>query len=238
VQRKCFDPELQALQEDRPFPRESVVALFHPLLKGGYFRISGRLQFADLSRKQTQPFLLHGSHYFTALMIMQTHIRLHHLGVRIVLSELREEFWTVRVRQTIKKVLYTCLPCKIASNPTGQEREAPMPADRVTASKPFQVTGIDFTGPLYVKGTPLLNPCYNALFTCPTIRAVRLEICIDMTTESSSQPSRDSLGAADCRIPSTLTMHKRPTRRIESLLRCGGGPFGRQNPSFHCPIRH
>ena len=101
-----------------------------------------------------------------------------------MLSVLREEFWILRARQAIKKVLYTCLPCKIAKNPFGQEREAPMPADRVSASKPFQVTGIDFAGPLYVKGTPLLKPCYVALFTCATIRAMHLELCSDMTTDT------------------------------------------------------
>jgi hypothetical protein len=67
-----------------------------------------------------------------------------------------------------KRDLYTRFPCKIARNPFGQEREAPMPADRVIDSQPFQVTGIDFTGPLYVKRTTLLNPCYIALFNCAT----------------------------------------------------------------------
>jgi len=96
---------------------------------------------------------------------MQTHIRLHHLGVRIVLLELREEFWILRARQAIEKIIHTCLPCKIARNPFRQEREAPMPADRIMASRPFQVTGIDFAGPLYVKGKLPLRKCYNALFT-------------------------------------------------------------------------
>jgi hypothetical protein len=115
---------------------------------------------------------------------MQTHIRLHHLGVRIVLSELREEFWILRARQTIKKVLHTCLPCRIAKSRFGQEREAPLPADRVTASRPFQVTGIDFAGPLYVKGKPVLKGCYIALFICAKIRAVHLEFCSDLTTDT------------------------------------------------------
>jgi len=78
--------------EGDPLPRESLVAHFSPFLDDGYLRIGGRLQFADLSREQTHPFLLHGLHHFTALLIMQTHIRLHHMGVRIVLSELERNF--------------------------------------------------------------------------------------------------------------------------------------------------
>jgi len=57
-----------------------------------------------------------------------------------------------------------------------------MPADRNTASRPFQVTGIDFAGPHYVKGKPALRKCYIALFTCATVRAVHLELCSDLTT--------------------------------------------------------
>ena len=184
VQRDCFGPELQALQKGNLLPRESLVAHFNPFLDDGYLRIGGRLQFADLSREQIHPILLHGSHHFTALLIMQTHIRLHHLGVRIVLSELREDFWILLDRQAIKKVLHTCLPCKIARNPFGQEREAPMPADRITISRPFQVTGIDFAGPLCVKGKPPLRKCYIALFTCATVSAVHLEFCSDLTTDT------------------------------------------------------
>jgi hypothetical protein len=59
-----------------------------------------------------------------------------------------------------------------------------MPTDRVTASRPFQVTGIDFAGPLYVKGRPHLKKCYIALFTCAKIRAVHLELCSDLSTDT------------------------------------------------------
>jgi hypothetical protein len=96
VQRDYFGPELQALQEGIPLPHGSLVARFNPFLEDGLIRVGGRLQYADLLRKQIHPVLLHGSHHFTAVLIMQTHIRLHHLGVRIVLSELRDESWVLR----------------------------------------------------------------------------------------------------------------------------------------------
>jgi hypothetical protein len=63
----------------------------------------------------------------------------------------------------------------------GRECEAPLLADRITASKPFQVALIDFAKPLYVKGTPHLENRYIALFTFATTRAVLLELCSDMT---------------------------------------------------------
>jgi len=75
-----------------------------------------------------------------------------------------------------------CLPCKILNDPRGQQIETPLPADSVRPSSSFAVTGVDFAGPLYVKVGREAQKAYFALFTCATTRAVRLELCTDMTT--------------------------------------------------------
>ena len=72
----------------------------------------------------------------------------------------------------------------------------------VTASRPFQVTGIDFAGPLYVKGKPLLRKCYIVLFTCATIRAVHLELCSDLPTDTFLLAFQRVIGCR--RIPHTI----------------------------------
>jgi len=126
---------------------------------------------------------LDGQHHLTKLLILQTHIRLHYLGLRIILAEPREEFWVLRARQTIKQVLHSCLPCRIAKGWPGEEIEAPLPTDRVTPLRPFAVTGIDYAGPLFVKVGGSLKKCYIALFTCATTRAVHLELCLDLSTD-------------------------------------------------------
>jgi len=166
-----------------PLPDGSKIARFNPFLDEGLIRLDGRLHFAELSREQRQPLLLDGRHHFTNMLILQTHIRLHHLGVRIILAELREEFWILRARQTIKQVLHTCLPCQIAKGLPGGEIEAPLPTDRVTSLRPFAVTGIDYAGPLFVKVGNTVKKCYITLFTCATTRAVHLELCLDLSTD-------------------------------------------------------
>ena len=155
--------------------------------------------FANLTRKLMHPTLLHGSHHFTGLLIMQTHIRLHHLRVRIVLSELREEFWIFRARQAIK-VLHTCLTCKIAKNSFGRKREAPLPADShcVQTLSGHQYR---FRRTLYVKGKPILRKCYIALFTC-AIRAVHLELCNDLSTNTGLLAFQRFIGRRE--IPHTI----------------------------------
>jgi hypothetical protein len=99
------------------------------------------------SRQERHTLLLDGQHHFTKLLVLQTHIRLYHLGARIVLAELRVQFWILRARQTLKKVLNTCLPCKVAKDPFEREIETPLPVEKVTPLRPFVVTGIDFRDP-------------------------------------------------------------------------------------------
>jgi len=103
--------------------------------------------------------------------------------VRIILSELREEFWILRARQAIKKVLQRCLPCKMAKAHHGHQIEAPLPADRVIPQKPFGVTGIDFAGSFYIKARSNIRKGYIALFTCATTRVVHLILCTDMSND-------------------------------------------------------
>jgi len=182
VQGESFAAEFKALQENLSLPEGSKIARFNPFLDDGFIRLGGRLQFAELSCGH-HPLLLDGQHHFTKLLILQTHIRLHHLGVRIILAELREEFWILRAWQAIKQVLHSCLPCRMAEGLPGGEMEAPLPTDRVTPLRPFAVTGIDYAGPLFVKVGNTLKKSYIALFTCATTRAVHLELCLDMSTD-------------------------------------------------------
>ena len=78
---------------------------FNPFLEDGFIRFGGRLQCAPLSNDLRHSILLDGKQHFVYLLIWQTHIYLHYLGVQIILSYLREIFWILCAREAIKKVL-------------------------------------------------------------------------------------------------------------------------------------
>lgn len=59
----------------------------------------------------------------------------------------------------------------------------PLPSERVNRSEAFQVVGIDFTGPLFIKTKTSNEKSYIALVTCATTRAVHLELVSSLTTE-------------------------------------------------------
>jgi hypothetical protein len=165
VQRKIFTSQLEALQRNSALPSNSKIERYNTFLEDGIIRLRCRLQCADLSREQRHPLLLAGFHRLTELLILQTHIRMHHFGVRVVLSELRTAVWIVRGRQTIKRVLHRCLPCKISNNPRGLQIEAPLPADLARPSRRFAVTGVYFAGPLYVQSGRETQRAYSRLYS-------------------------------------------------------------------------
>ena len=132
VQTACFPVELDALQKNVDIPRGLQISQFCPFLEDGLIHPWGRLQFADFSDSLCHP-PVHQAQVgdFVHLLIWQTHIRLHHMGVQIILSELREEFWILHARQAIKTILNKCLQCKIVKRPCRQQIEAPLPADQI-----------------------------------------------------------------------------------------------------------
>jgi len=60
----------------------------------------------------------------------------------------------------------------------------PLPSYRVSQSRPFTVTGVDYAGPLYVKEGTQIDKRYIALYTCASTRAVHLEVAEDLSAEA------------------------------------------------------
>ena len=66
----------------------------------------------------------------------------------------------------------------------------PLIKDRIQETEPFNVTGVDFTGALYVRERGGESKAYICLFTCAVTRAVHLEIVTDLTVEEFLQAFR------------------------------------------------
>ncbi|MCP3663121.1 MAG: transposase family protein, partial [Gammaproteobacteria bacterium] len=58
--------------------------------------------------------------------------------------------------------------------------------EQVTPSRPFEFTGVDYFGPIFVRHGKLDSTykVWVSLFTCLTTRAIHLEIAEDMTAET------------------------------------------------------
>ena len=64
---------------------------------------------------------------------------------------------------------------------------APLPSERVLFSPPFTHVGIDFAGPLYLKGNPSPHKWYVCIFTCASSRMVHLELTSSLSTNEFLQ---------------------------------------------------
>ena len=77
---------------------------------------------------------------------------MHH-GVESTLAWIRRRYWIIKGRKTVKNVLRKCVVCKrYQSKPLRSPASPDLPEFGVDHSGcAFQVTGLDFAGPLYVK---------------------------------------------------------------------------------------
>ena len=144
-------------------------------------RCKGRISKADIPTETKNPIILPNYHHLTSIIIRECHERVLHNGVQDTLCCLRERFWIVKGRQTVKRVIGKCVTCcnfegKAYTPPT----QADLPKFRVTQDFPFSHVGVDFAGPIYVKsvgkGQTEITKAYIALYTCASTPAVHLEL--------------------------------------------------------------
>ena len=137
----------------------------------GIYRCHGRIQGA-------KPIYLPKDSLFTQKLIMDAHLSTLHGGVGLTMTYVRESYWIPCLRQLTKKVRSSCYGCKRHQvRALFKVQPAPLPTDRTTGWRPFQVIGLDYAGPFtFKKTTNTLGKAYILLFTCSLTRAVYLEL--------------------------------------------------------------
>ncbi|KAL5476354.1 hypothetical protein EMCRGX_G026289 [Ephydatia muelleri] len=127
----------------------------------GLWRCRGRLGKADIPENTRHPVLLYGKHYLTLLIVQECHERVFHDGVKDTLTEI--SYWIIKGRSLIRK-LSAAMQIMVHKAPA------------------FTFTGVDFAGPLYVKGTTA--KVWVCLYTCCVVKAVHLDLVPNLTTEA------------------------------------------------------
>ena len=173
---------------------DAALLKLKPVMKDGLMCVGGRLQRSDLPEQTKHPVILPSKHCVTDLLILFYHVSNGHIGAQHTLSMMRQEFWIIRGLATVRKVIGKCHFCKRHNQKLGEQVMASLPSDRVTSesSFPFEVTGVDLFGPLYVttkaktrsQVTRTSIKRYGVLFTCMKCRAIHLEIALDLSTDS------------------------------------------------------
>nr|CAD2178770.1 unnamed protein product [Meloidogyne enterolobii] len=160
----------------------------------GIWKCHGRIDESDLKNQTKSPIFLPDS-WLTKLIILDIHYNNKHCGTETTLCILRQKFWIIRGRKTIHSIIYSnkygCLLCrKFKIKPFPLQKFDQLPKYRVTMARPFCYCGIDYFGPINVKGQNVVKKVYGALFTCLTIRAIHIELVEDVSTKSFIQAYR------------------------------------------------
>ena len=131
------------------------------------------------------PIYLPDSDLFAKKLIMHEHIQTLHGGVNSTMARTRNHWWIPKLRRLVKFIIHSCPACKkYRSIPLQASSQANLPEFRTTPGRPFQVTGVDFAGPIiYRRKKKMQSKCYVVLYTCTTTRAVSLQLLPDLTAE-------------------------------------------------------
>ena len=168
------DPQFQTWQKQLNLQRDEK----------SLWRCVGRMANAPFTEEVKKPLLIGRSHPLARLLVSEAHRRVLHNGTRDTLTELRATHWMIKARSLVRQVIKECPICRRHEGRPFKPLDPPaLPPFRVQPSRPFDSTGIDLAGPLYIKGhgEPKAWVC---LFTCCSTRAVHLEVVPDLTTET------------------------------------------------------
>jgi len=98
--------------------QESSLRIGDPRLRGlNTFEENGIIRTKTLivNREDTFgfrcPIILDPTHLLTKKIIYHTHLEFKHAGINIIMNQLREKFWILRCRHTVRSVIHKCTIC-------------------------------------------------------------------------------------------------------------------------------
>ncbi|GFY20784.1 integrase catalytic domain-containing protein [Trichonephila clavipes] len=153
----------------------------------GILRLKSRLINEEESKDFISPIILPSKHLAVRRFIAQEHLVNKHAGTLTLLTILRERFWIVKGKRTVRSVIKECLTCKRQKIKHLEVPFPPLPKDRTEVAAVFQVSGVDLAGPLLTKSK---QKAWIVLFTCAVFRAVHLELITPLSTNDFIQAMR------------------------------------------------
>ena len=134
-----------------------------------------------LSELTRFPYLLPPHHHLTTLIVKHTHALLFQAGVGLPWQHYDSPSGSLLGVSVWRE--YSAA-VQFVEGPYTAPEMAPLPRVHVQDVPPYTVTGVDFTGALYVKqDNGGEEKVYICLFTCATSRAVHLEVVTNLSTE-------------------------------------------------------
>lgn len=198
-QQMSFSDEIRALQNGYAVASRSRLRLISMVYTDGILRVKSRINNIKHSDIEKSPLILDGNRHEVQLLIEYTHRQLSHAGTELIINEIRQRFWVLRLRPITRTLVHRCVPCRIRKAIPPQPATGDHPPTRFAHhQRSFAFTGHDFFGPVSVVVGRTTQKRYVALYTCLTSRAIHLEITASLTTHSAVMALRRMIARRGC----------------------------------------
>lgn len=174
-------------RENFPANADSINGLSTERDESGLIRVKTKIVERDDEYAFRYPILLPPKHFIVETLVREYHLKNSHVGVQALTIMLREEYWILSARRTVRSVVRRCVRCKRFTSKPPETVPIHLPLDRVRDAYTFEVTGIDLCGPLLLRNK---TKTWVVLFTCAVYRCVHLELVSAISTEYFIQALR------------------------------------------------
>ncbi|XP_046746410.1 uncharacterized protein LOC124411360 [Diprion similis] len=152
TQAVYFPEELALLRRQGQLSPSNPLCKLTPFIDSdGVLRVGGRLDNAELSYDVKHPAILPRSSRFSELIIADAHQQTKHGGTQSTLAFIRRLYWIIGGSAPVKSHILRCVVCARQRGIRAHQLMGQLPLARVTPSRPFSHTGIDYAGPLTLK---------------------------------------------------------------------------------------
>ncbi|XP_026745741.1 uncharacterized protein LOC113507087 [Trichoplusia ni] len=189
TQEEEFKEEIERIKLGKQVKKRSQLRCLNPYLdEKNVLRVGGRLRHANLPNDKKNPVILGNRNTLVQLIIADAHDKTLHGGVQLMICHLRSKYWIIRVKSLVKRHIHKCMKCARMNATTKVQIMGDLPLERVTPTRPFLHSGVDFAGPLQTlvsKGRGnKTRKTYVAIFICMSTKAIHLELVGDLTSEA------------------------------------------------------
>ncbi|XP_046614185.1 uncharacterized protein LOC124302277 [Neodiprion virginianus] len=189
TQQAYFAEEIHQIETSSSLTRSHPLSRLTPFIdSNGFLRVGGRLNHSLLSYDEKHPFILPRESSFSTLIIDHHHRLTLHGGPQLTLATIRQRYWILGGRVPIRMFIHRCVPCARHRATLSSQQMGQLPQSRVTQSRPFLHSGVDYAGPFSIRASRGrgAKSCkgYIVIFICFTTSAVHLELVSDYTTEA------------------------------------------------------
>lgn len=145
LQQELFGSEIVSLMKGEPLKSSKLSKLSVFLGEDGILRIKGISEAEGIPQHTKTPIILEGSHRYTKLLIKQFHERLTHGSSEVIINELRQKYWIIKIRPVIKSVTLRCQHYRVRKAEPEIPEMGDLPRARISHHKrPFTLSGIDY----------------------------------------------------------------------------------------------